>query len=138
MARPTAFLVESIGARTCCSLPPQSAVCVAIVLFVLRREEAAGTSDPAKAVEEKARARSDSAAAIVAQTCHRDGDRIRGDWRGDHRTALNMAAAEAKGATNSDARSSLPGHGLPVADRFVIQVGLTAASIACSALVSRC
>ncbi len=45
----TAFLVESVGAKNMLLIAAAiMGVCIAIVLFVLRREEAAGTSDPTK------------------------------------------------------------------------------------------
>src|SRR5215204_2031434 len=50
----TVFLVESVGAKNMLLIAAAiMGVCVAIVLFVLKREEAAGTSDPTKNVEEK-------------------------------------------------------------------------------------
>jgi ATP/ADP translocase/CRP-like cAMP-binding protein/HEAT repeat protein len=127
----TAFLVESIGAKNMLLVAASiMAVCVAIVLFVLRREEAAGTSDPAKAVEEKGTSGSEAiqllrssrhlqiiamviafaaiGAAIIEQQ-------------------LNMAAAEAKGATNSDAIAAFLAQVTVYLSLigFVIQVGLT-------------
>ncbi|HUQ89050.1 MAG TPA: MFS transporter [Vicinamibacterales bacterium] len=127
----TAFLVESIGAKNMLLVAAAiMGVCVAIVLFVLKREEAAGSSDPVKAVEEKGTSGSEAiqllrssrqlqviamviafaaiGAAIIDQQ-------------------LNMAAAEAKGATNSNAIAAFLAQITVYLSLigFVIQVGLT-------------
>lgn len=127
----TAFLVQSIGAKNMLLLAAAiMAACVAIVLFVLKREEAAGTSDPAQAVEEKGTSGGEAiqllkssrhlqviamviafaaiGAAIIEQQ-------------------LNMAVAEAKGSTNSDAIAAFLAQVTVYLSLigFVIQVGLT-------------
>jgi AAA family ATP:ADP antiporter len=127
----TVYLVESIGAKNMLLLAAAiMAACVSIVLFVLKREETAGTSDPTAAVEEKGTSGSEAiellrssrhlqiiamviafaaiGAAIIEQQ-------------------LNMAAAEAKGAANSDAIAAFLAQVTVYLSLigFVIQVGLT-------------
>ncbi|HEX6162158.1 MAG TPA: Npt1/Npt2 family nucleotide transporter, partial [Vicinamibacterales bacterium] len=127
----TAFLVENLGAKTMLLVSASiMAGCVAIVLFVLRREERAGRSDATQTGEEKGTSGSEAiqllrssrhlqviamviafaaiGAAIIEQQ-------------------LNMAAAEAKGATNSDAIAAFLAQVTVYLSLigFVIQVGLT-------------
>jgi AAA family ATP:ADP antiporter len=127
----TAFLVESIGAKNMLLLSAAiMGVCVAIVLFVLRREEAAGTSDATKTGEEKSTSGSE-AIALLRSSRHLQviamviafaaiGAAI-------IEQQLNMAAAEAKGAANSDAIAAFLAQVTVYLSLigFVIQVGLT-------------
>jgi AAA family ATP:ADP antiporter len=127
----TAFLVENIGAKNMLLVSASiMGVCVAIVLFVLRREEAAGTSDATKTGEEKTTSGSE-AIALLKSSRHLQviamviafaaiGAAI-------IEQQLNMAAAEAKGAANSDAIAAFLAQVTVYLSLigFVIQVGLT-------------
>ncbi|MBY0493592.1 MAG: MFS transporter [Cyanobacteria bacterium] len=127
----TAFLVENIGARNMLLVSASiMAVCVAIVTFVLRREESAGRSDATQTGEEKGTSGSE-AIALLRSSRHLQviamviafaaiGAAI-------IEQQLNMAAAEAKGATNSDAIAAFLAQVTVYLSLigFVIQVGLT-------------
>jgi AAA family ATP:ADP antiporter len=127
----TFYLVESLGAKNMLLLSAAiMGICIAIVLFVLRREESAGTSDPVKAVEEKGTS-SGEAIQLLRSSRHLQiiamviafaaiGAAI-------IEQQLNMAAAEAKGATNSDAIAAFLAQVTVYLSLigFVIQVGLT-------------
>jgi ATP:ADP antiporter, AAA family len=127
----TAFLVQTIGARNMLLLSAAiMAVCVAIVMFVLKREAAAGTSDATQTGEEKGTSGSE-AIALLRSSRHLQviamviafaavGAAI-------IEQQLNMAAAEAKGATNSDAIAAFLAQVTVYLSLigFVIQVGLT-------------
>jgi AAA family ATP:ADP antiporter len=127
----TAFLVETIGARNMLLVSAAiMGVCVAIVLFVLKREEAAGTGDATKTGEEKGTSGAE-AIALLRSSRHLQiiamviafaaiGAAI-------IEQQLNMAAAEAKGATNSDAIAAFLAQVTVYLSLigFVIQVGLT-------------
>jgi len=127
----TAYLVENIGAKSMLLVSASiMGVCVAIVLFVLRREEAAGTSDATATGEEKGTSGSE-AIALLKSSRHLQviamviafaaiGAAI-------IEQQLNMAAAEAKGATNSDAIAAFLAQVTVYLSLigFVIQVGLT-------------
>ena len=127
----TAFLVENIGAKNMLLVSASiMAVCVGIVMFVLKRERAAGRSDATATGEEQGTSGSEAiqllrsskhlqviamviafaaiGAAIIEQQ-------------------LNMAAAEAKGSTNSDAIAAFLAQVTVYLSLigFVIQVGLT-------------
>lgn len=127
----TAYLVETMGTRTMLLVSAAiMTVCVGLVIFVLRRESAAGTSDAAKTGEEEGTGAGEAiqllkssrhlqviamviafaaiGAAIIEQQ-------------------LNMAAAEAKGATNSDAIAAFLAQVTVYLSLigFVIQVALT-------------
>jgi AAA family ATP:ADP antiporter len=127
----TAFLVENIGAKNMLLVSAAiMAACVAIVMFVLRRESSAGTSDATKTGEEEGTSGSE-AIALLRSSRHLQviamviafaaiGAAI-------IEQQLNMAAAEAKGATNSDAIAAFLAQVTVYLSLigFVIQVGLT-------------
>src|ERR671912_1183845 len=127
----TVFLVQSVGAKNMLLISAAiMGVCVAIVLFVLKREEAAGTSDPTKNVEEKGTSGAE-AIALLRSSRHLQviamviafaaiGAAI-------IEQQLNMAVAESKGATNSDAIAAFLAQVTVYLSLigFVIQVGLT-------------
>lgn len=127
----TAFLVESVGAKNMLLLSAAiMGLCVAIVLFILKREQAAGTSDAASTGEEKG-VSSGEAIALLRSSRHLQviamvimfaaiGAAI-------IEQQLNMAAAEAKGATNSDAIAAFLAQITVYLSLigFVIQVALT-------------
>ncbi len=127
----TAFFVESMGAKNMLLAGAAvMAVCLAIVMFVLKRERSAGTSDASRTGEEAGMGGGEAiqllrsskhlqvismviafgaiGAAIVEQQ-------------------FNMAAAEAKGETNSDAIAAFLAQITVYLSLigFVIQVGLT-------------
>jgi len=103
----TAFLVESVGAKNMLLISASiMGGCLAIVMFILSREKSAGTSDAAATGEEKG-VNSGEAFQLLRSSRHLQiitlviafaaiGAAI-------IEQQLNMAAAEAKGATNSDA-----------------------------------
>ncbi len=97
----TVFLVESVGAKNMLLIAAAiMGVCVAIVLFVLRREDGGGNerSDERRRGKRHQWRRSDRAAAVVAAPAgDRDGDRVRGDWRGDHRAAAEHGRRRGEG-----------------------------------------
>lgn len=127
----TVFLVENVGAKT--MLLISAAImfaCLFIVIFVMRREAAAGTSDATQTGEEKGTSGSE-AIALLKSSRHLQviamviafaaiGAAI-------IEQQLNMAAAEAKGATNSDAIAAFLAQVTVYLSLigFVIQVGLT-------------
>jgi AAA family ATP:ADP antiporter len=127
----TAFLVENIGAKNMLLVSAAiMTVCVGIVTFVLRRESTAGTSDATKTGEEQGTSGSE-AIALLRSSRHLQviamviafaaiGAAI-------IEQQLNMAAAEAKGATNSDAIAAFLAQVTVYLSLigFVIQVGLT-------------
>ncbi len=127
----TVFLVESIGAKNMLLVSAAfMGVSLAIVMFILKRERSAGTSDAATTGEEKGVSggeaiqllRSSKHLQVIAMVIA-----FAAIGAAIIEQQLNMAAAEAKGAGNSDAIAgflaqitvylSLVG--------FVIQVGLT-------------
>lgn len=127
----TVFLVESVGAKNMLLIAAAiMAVCVGIVMFVLKREEAAGTSDPAKAVEEKGTSgaeaiellRSSRHLQVIAMVIA-----FAAIGAAIIEQQLNMAVAEAKGSTNSDAIAAFLAQVTVYLSLigFVIQVGLT-------------
>jgi ATP:ADP antiporter, AAA family len=127
----TTFLVQSVGAKNMLLIAAGiMGVCVAIVMFVLRREEAAGTSDAIKAVEEKG---TSGAEAIQLLRSSRHLQIISlviafaAIGAAIIEQQLNMAAAEAKGATNSDAIAAFLAQVTVYLSLigFIIQVGLT-------------
>jgi AAA family ATP:ADP antiporter len=130
-AQLTASLIESVGARNMLlAAAGVMGISLTIVMFILKREAAAGSSDAAKAVEEKGVGggeairllRSSRHLQVIAMVIA-----FAAIGAAIIEQQLNMATAEAKGATNSDAIAaflaqitvylSLVG--------FVIQVGLT-------------
>ncbi|HEX8028391.1 MAG TPA: MFS transporter, partial [Vicinamibacterales bacterium] len=127
----TAYLVETIGAKNMLLVSASiMGVCVAIVMFVLKREAAAGTSDATATGEEKGTSGTE-AIALLRSSRHLQviamviafaaiGAAI-------IEQQLNMAAAEAKGATNSDAIAAFLAQVTVYLSLigFVIQVGLT-------------
>jgi ATP:ADP antiporter, AAA family len=127
----TAYLVQTIGAKNMLLVSAAiMAVCVAIVLFVLRRERSAGTSDAAKTGEEEGTGageaiqllRSSRHLQVIAMVIA-----FAAIGAAIIEQQLNMAAAEAKGATNSDAIAAFLAQVTVYLSLigFVIQVGLT-------------
>ena len=127
----TAFLVESLGAKNMLLVSAAiMGICVAIVMFVLKREATAGTSDATKTGEEEG-TKGSEAIQLLRSSRHLQiialviafaaiGAAI-------IEQQLNMAAAEAKGATNSDAIAAFLAQVTVYLSLigFVIQVGLT-------------
>ncbi|MEO7133757.1 MAG: MFS transporter, partial [Vicinamibacterales bacterium] len=127
----TVFLVESVGAKNMLLIAAAiMGVCVAIVLFVLKREEAAGTGDPTNNVEEKGTSgaeaiellRSSRHLQVIAMVIA-----FAAIGAAIIEQQLNMAVAEAKGSTNSDAIAAFLAQVTVYLSLigFVIQVGLT-------------
>ena len=127
----TAFFVESIGARNMLLVAAVVMVaCLGIVMFVLKRERSAGTRD-ASSTGEEAGVGGGEAIALLRSSRHLQVISLVIAFGAVGAAIIeqqfNMAAAEAKGATNSEAIAaflaqitiylSLIG--------FVIQVGLT-------------
>ena len=127
----TAFFVESIGARNMLLVAAVVMVaCLGIVMFVLKREQSAGTRD-ASSTGEEAGVGGGEAIALLRSSRHLQVISLVIAFGAVGAAIIeqqfNMAAAEAKGATNSEAIAaflaqitiylSLIG--------FVIQVGLT-------------
>lgn len=127
----TAFLVDNIGAKNMLLLSAAiMGICVAIVWFVLRREQSAGTSDAAKTGEEEGTGagealqllRSSRHLQVIAMVIA-----FAAIGAAIIEQQLNMAAAEAKGSTNSDAIAQFLAQVTVYLSLigFVIQVGLT-------------
>lgn len=127
----TAFLVQTIGAKN--MLLVSAAImgaCVAIVLFVLGREKTAGLSDATKTGEEEGTGGRE-AIDLLKSSRHLQvialviGFAAIGAAIIEQQ--LNMAAAEAKGAANSDAIAAFLAQVTVYLSLigFVIQVGLT-------------
>ena len=127
----TAFLVENIGAKNMLLVSASiMAVCVGIVMFVLRRESAAGRSDATATGEDKGTSgaeaiqllRSSRHLQVIAMVIA-----FAAIGAAIIEQQLNMAAAEAKGSTNSDAIAAFLAQVTVYLSLigFVIQVGLT-------------
>jgi AAA family ATP:ADP antiporter len=128
----TVYLVENLGAKNMLLVSASiMGACVAIVMFVIRRERSAGTSDAAAAVEEEKGTSGAEAIQLLRSSRHLQviamviafaaiGAAI-------VEQQLNMAAAEAKGSTNSDAIAAFLAQITVYLSLigFVIQVGLT-------------
>ncbi len=127
----TAFLVESIGAKQMLLVSAAiMGLCFLIVTFIIRREQAAGSSDATKTGEEE-NVSSGEAVQLLRSSRHLQiialviGFAAIGAAIIEQQ--LNMAAAEAKGATNSDAIAAFLAQITVYLSLigFVIQVGLT-------------
>ena len=127
----TAYLVETLGAKNMLLVSAAiMALCVAIVMFVLRRERSAGTSDAASTGEEEGTGageavqllRSSKHLQVIAMVIA-----FAAIGAAIIEQQLNMAAAEAKGATNSDAIAAFLAQVTVYLSLigFAIQVGLT-------------
>lgn len=127
----TAYLVQTIGAKN--MLLVSAAImgaCVAIVMFVIKREARAGSSDATRTGEEQT---TSGAEAIQLLRSSRHLQIIAlviafaAIGAAVIEQQLNMAAAEAKGATNSDAIAAFLAQITVYLSLigFVIQVGLT-------------
>jgi AAA family ATP:ADP antiporter len=127
----TVYLVQTIGAKN--MLLVSAAImgaCVFIVMFVIKREQSAGASDAAQTGEEKGTSgaeaiqllRSSRHLQIIAMVIA-----FAAIGAAIIEQQLNMAAAEAKGATNSDAIAAFLAQITVYLSLigFVIQVGLT-------------
>lgn len=128
----TVYLVENLGARNMLLVSASiMGICVAIVIFVIRRERSAGTSDATAALEEEKGTSGAEAIQLLRSSRHLQviamviafaaiGAAI-------IEQQLNMAAAEAKGSTNSDAIAAFLAQITVYLSLigFVIQVGLT-------------
>ena len=98
-------------------------VSLAIVMFILKRERSAGTSDASETGEEKGVSGGEAhpaAALVEAPAGDRDGDRLCRHRRGDHRAAAEHGGGRGQGRGQLRRHRRLPGadHGLPVADRL--------------------
>ena len=127
----TAFLVESLGAKNMLLVSAAiMAVCLAIVLFILKREAEAGTSDAASAVEERG-VGGGEAIQLLRSSRHLQVIALvimfAAVGAAIIEQQLNMATAEAKGETNSDAIAAFLAQVTVYLSLigFVIQVGLT-------------
>lgn len=127
----TAFFVQTIGARSMLLLGAAiMVVCISIVMFVFRREAAAGTSDATKTGEEQG---TSGAEAIQLLRSSRHLQIIAlviafaAIGAGIIEQQLNMAVTEAKGSTDSDAIAAFLAQITVYLSLigFVIQVGLT-------------
>ena len=103
----TAWLVESVGAKNMLLISASiMGGCLAIVVFILSREKSAGTSDAAATGEEKG-VNSGEAFQLLRSSRHLQVITLviafAAIGAAIIEQQLNMAAAEAKGATNSDA-----------------------------------
>ncbi|MDO8679374.1 MAG: Npt1/Npt2 family nucleotide transporter [Acidobacteriota bacterium] len=127
----TVFLVESIGAKNMLLVSAAvMSVSLAIVMFILKRERSAGTSDAATTGEEKGVGggeaiqllRSSKHLQVIAMVIA-----FAAIGAAIIEQQLNMAAAEAKGAANSDAIAGFLAQVTVYLSLigFVIQVGLT-------------
>src|SRR6478735_2560 len=127
----TVYLVETVGTRNMLLVGAAiMGVCVFIVMFVIKRERSAGTSDAAQAGEEKGTSgaeaiqllRSSRHLQIIAMVIA-----FAAVGAAIIEQQLNMAAAEAKGATNADAIAAFLAQITVYLSLigFVIQVGLT-------------
>ncbi|MEP6783369.1 MAG: Npt1/Npt2 family nucleotide transporter, partial [Acidobacteriota bacterium] len=127
----TVYLVQTIGAKNMLLVSAAiMAVCVLIVMFVIKREQAAGASDAAQTGEEKGTSgteaiqllRSSRHLQIIAMVIA-----FAAIGAAIIEQQLNMAAAEAKGATNSDAIAAFLAQITVYLSLigFAIQVGLT-------------
>ena len=127
----TAYLVESLGAKQMLLLSASiMGLCFFIVTFIMKREKAAGTSDATKTGEEDS-VSSGEAIQLLRSSRHLQvialviGFAAIGAAIIEQQ--LNMAAAEAKGAANSDAIAAFLAQVTVYLSLigFVIQVGLT-------------
>jgi ATP/ADP translocase/CRP-like cAMP-binding protein/HEAT repeat protein len=127
----TAFLVESVGAKNMLLISAAiMAVSLAIVVFIVKREESAGTSDAATAGEEKGVGggeaiqllRSSRHLQVIAMVIA-----FAAIGAAIVEQQLNMAIAEAAGESNSDAIAAFLAQVTVYLSLigFVIQVGLT-------------
>lgn len=127
----TVYLVQTIGAKNMLLVSAAiMGVCVAIVMFVIKREQSAGTSDAATTGEETGTSgaeaiellRSSRHLQIIAMVIA-----FAAIGAAIIEQQLNMAAAEAKGATNSDGIAAFLAQITVYLSLigFVIQVGLT-------------
>ena len=103
----TAMLVETLGAKQMLLVSASiMGLCLAIVLFVLKRERSAGTSDASKTGEEEG-VSGGEAIALLKSSRHLQVISLviafAAVGAAIIEQQLNMAAAEAKGAQNSDA-----------------------------------
>jgi len=127
----TVNLVENLGAKNMLLISAAIMTgCLFIVLFVFRREQTAGTSDATKTGEEQGTSSSE-AIALLTSSRHLQVISLviafAAIGAAIIEQQLNMAAAEAKGATNSDAIAAFLGQVTLYLSLigFVIQVGLT-------------
>lgn len=127
----TTFLVESLGAKQMLLLSAAiMGLCFLIVTFIMKREQAAGTSDATKTGEEEG-VSSGEAIQLLRSSRHLQvialviGFAAIGAAIIEQQ--LNMAAAEAKGAGNADAIAAFLAQITVYLSLFgfVIQVGLT-------------
>jgi AAA family ATP:ADP antiporter len=127
----TVFLVESMGAKNMLLVSAAvMAVSLGIVMFILKRERSAGTSDAVTAIEEKG-VGSGEAIQLLRSSKHLQVIALviafAAIGAAIIEQQLNMAAAEAKGADNSDAIAGFLAQVTVYLSLigFVIQVGLT-------------
>jgi len=127
----TAYLVESIGAKEMLLISATiMGLCFFIVTVIMRREKAAGTSDATKTGEEEG-VSSGEAIQLLRSSRHLQVIALviafAAVGAAIIEQQLNMAAAEAKGASNSDAIAAFLAQVTVYLSLigFVIQVGLT-------------
>jgi len=127
----TAFLVESLGAKQMLLVSAAiMGLCFFIVTFIMKREQAAGTSDATKTGEEES-VSSGEAIQLLRSSRHLQVIALviafAAVGAAIIEQQLNMAAAEAKGSTNSDAIAAFLAQITVYLSLigFVIQVGLT-------------
>lgn len=127
----TAYLVQTIGAKNMLLVSAAiMGVCVAIVMFVIKREQSAGASDATQTGEDKGTTGAE-AIQLLRSSRHLQVIALVIAFAAIGAAVieqqLNMAAAEAKGATNSDAIAAFLAQITVYLSLigFVIQVGLT-------------
>jgi AAA family ATP:ADP antiporter len=127
----TAYLVESVGAKEMLLISATiMGLCFFIVTVIMRREKAAGTSDATKTGEEEG-VSSGEAIQLLRSSRHLQVIALviafAAVGAAIIEQQLNMAAAEAKGASNSDAIAAFLAQVTVYLSLigFVIQVGLT-------------
>lgn len=127
----TAFLVESVGAKEMLLISAAiMGLCFFIVTVIMRREKAAGTTDATRTGEEEG-VSSGEAVQLLRSSRHLQVIALviafAAVGAAIIEQQLNMAAAEAKGATNSDAIAAFLAQVTVYLSLigFVIQVGLT-------------
>jgi ATP/ADP translocase/CRP-like cAMP-binding protein/HEAT repeat protein len=127
----TVYLVQTMGAKNMLLVSAAiMGVCVVLVMFVIKREQTAGSSDAASTGEEKGTSgaeaiqllRSSRHLQVIAMVIA-----FAAIGAAIIEQQLNMAAAEAKGATNSDAIAAFLAQITVYLSLigFAIQVGLT-------------
>ena len=119
----TAGLVEKLGTTTMLLVSASiMAVCLAIVVRIIRTNERAGQSDASQDGRRGKRGRrrgADAAARLAPPADHRHGDHVCRHRRRHHRTAAQHGGGRSQGPGQHRQHHRVPGagHGLPVAHR---------------------